>query len=551
MKRSLLLVVLCFWLAGAFAQAEWSYAFRGGYNANDKVEDVATTSSFMGISKYVVGSFDYTTWFGSHQLIATGDGLDIFVAKMNPDGTWAWAVKGGGNQYDDMALNVAIDGLGNIYVTGYFQGTGSFGSDVLYSTVGNQPDVFVWKMDTNGNHQWARSGGSSGPDFSRGISCDNTGSAYLTGSFDGHAWFGDIEVDLMDNFEDIFVAKIDPNGNWSWVATAGSYMATNRYQRGLAIHTDYSSGTSYITGYAECPVVFGPHPGIGSAAGGKEIFVASITNWGEWGYPAKVVQGSGTDAGRGIWADLNGNIYITGDFDGTCLFADPISLTTAGNKDIFIAKAGPDLAFQWARRAGGTGEDSGKAIVGSNAIYVGGYFSLTATFGLREFQSVHYGDAFVSKLDTNGNWLCTRQAGGFGDDEATGISSSLIRLDYAITLAGSFSYTVEFSPFSLTSAGASDVFVAGPIFTDTPYGPAPPKNIHISAAGNAITLTWDPVTLDTNGDPHPADYYSIYCSQDPFGSFASQGSTPETSLIQTLAPGDNLPRFYYVKAHYY
>ncbi len=549
MKRLFVFAFLFITLAGAHGQIQWSFAARGGSLFNDTVHDVATSTGYAGTSRYVVGSFCNSTLFGSHLLIAEGDGIDIFVAKMDPDGTWAWAYRAGG-QYDDEALDVAIDGLGYIYVTGHFQDVAGFGSSILNSYGGANPDIFVWKLDINGLHQWARSAGSNGGDFGCGVSCDNSGNCYLTGSIDSHAYFGSVNLLNRDGVDDIFVAKIDPNGTWLWASGAGSASGTFRSQRGLAIHTVYTTGDSYVTGYAEGPVWFGA-TSYGTSDGGMNIFVARIANWGGWDFPAHVVAGTGYDTGRGIWADAAGNVFITGDFGGTCSFGYQMNLISAGGQDIFIAKVGADMVFDWARRAGGPGDDSGTSLSVSNALYVGGHFCGQAWFGGSEFQSAGDTDIFASKLDTTGNWLCTRRAGGLGPDRAAGVSTSFNLMNYTVTLAGSFALTADFGSLSLNSSGAWDAFVAGPVFIDQAYGPAQPKNLILAVLENDAVLCWDPVVIDTNGDHHPADYYTIYYSEDPGAAFAAQGATTLPSYTHEDAAVGGLPGFYFVKAHYY
>lgn len=228
-----------------------------------------------------------------------------------------------------------------------------------------------------------------------------------------------------------------------------------------------------------------------------------------------------------------------------------MNLISAGGQDIFIAKVGTDMVFDWARRAGGPGDDSGTSLSVSNALYVGGHFCGQAWFGGSEFQSAGDTDIFTSKLDTAGNWLCTRQAGGLGPDHAGGISTSFNLMNYAVTLAGSFALTADFGSLSLNSSGAWDAFVAGPVFVDQAYGPAQPKNLILAVLGNDAVLCWDPVVIDTNGDHRTADYYTIYYSEDPGAAFAAQGATTLLSYTHEDAAVGGLPGFYFVKAHYY
>ena len=78
---------------------------------------------------YVTGAFEQTSTFGGTTLTTAGND-DIFVAKMNSTGHWLWAVQAGGI-YDDEGMDIAIDSSGDVFVTGKFQTTAQFGSDSM------------------------------------------------------------------------------------------------------------------------------------------------------------------------------------------------------------------------------------------------------------------------------------------------------------------------------------------------------------------------------------------------------------------------------------
>lgn len=107
---------------------------------------------------YVCGHFLGDTTFGPGLLSSNGD-TDAYIAKMNPDGEWLWAQKAGGTGSDD-AWSIAVDNAGNVYLTGIFESTASFGTHSLVSA--GDYDIFVAKLDSDGNWLWERSAGSSG-----------------------------------------------------------------------------------------------------------------------------------------------------------------------------------------------------------------------------------------------------------------------------------------------------------------------------------------------------------------------------------------------------
>src|SRR5690606_30114672 len=124
---------------------------------------------------YLAGDFNGSITFGS--TVLTSSNSDGFLAKFDSDGNCQWAVKFGGTG-GDFCYGVAVDQLNNVFITGDFNGTASFGTTNLVSS--GFTDLFVAKLDSQGNWQWAiRAGGSLG-DQSRSIDCDGSGNAYIT-----------------------------------------------------------------------------------------------------------------------------------------------------------------------------------------------------------------------------------------------------------------------------------------------------------------------------------------------------------------------------------
>src|SRR5690606_8123808 len=100
-------------------------------------------------------------------------------------GNYLWG-KGVGGTGSDQCWGVAVDAVGNVYITGFYFGSGNFnpggiGGD-LTSAGGN--DVFVAKYDVDGDYVWARSMGGASADIGYTIAVDvNTGSVYVAGAF--------------------------------------------------------------------------------------------------------------------------------------------------------------------------------------------------------------------------------------------------------------------------------------------------------------------------------------------------------------------------------
>jgi len=366
-------------------------------------------------NSYVTGCFAGTAYFGTTVLTCSGDD-DIFIAKLDSNGNWLWAKKAGGNNSvsGDEGRDISTDDNGNCYVTGCFYQNATFGTITLQSTFGR--DIFVTKLDTNGNWIWAvRAGGTGGTDNGLSIATDNSGNSYVTGLFNSIANFGGTSLTCYGE-RDIFIAKMDTNGNWLWARQAGS----TGYDYGQGISLD-NSGNCFVTGFYSGTASFGTTTIVNN--GGFDIFTTKLDTNGNWLW-VKRAGGTDSERGAGIINDNSGNSYVTGYFQGTATF-ESISIVSSGGMDAFVCKLDSSGNLLWVKRAGGTGDDQGNSIDIDNSgnVYLAGSFYNTANFGTASLISNGSADIFITKLDTNGIWISVTRAGGIGEEIATSISS--------------------------------------------------------------------------------------------------------------------------------
>ncbi len=195
--------------------------------------------------------------------------------------------------------------------------------------------------------------------------------------------------------------------------------------------------------------------------------IAQNTGW------AKRIGGSnGNDLGNTIALDLQGCVYASGYFSGTVDFDPGIgvyNLTSAGGNDIFILKLSPSGNFIWARRFGGVSNEESRSITTDifGNVYNVGDFMDTVDFdpglGVTKLVSAGAKDAYISKLDSSGNFIWANRIGGSSDDLATNLC---ISPSGNIYFTGAFKGTVDFNPdtgtFNLIAAGSGafyDVFI--------------------------------------------------------------------------------------------
>jgi hypothetical protein len=426
------------------SNGEWQWVVRAGGTNSELGNGVAVDNNGNVI---ITGRFRESVSFGPFTLTSVGE-CDVFVAKLNCNGDWLWAVSAGGSSYDN-GIGVALDASGGIYIIGYFEGIATFGSTMLTSE--GDWDVFVAKLNSDGVWQWAKSAGGSGYDEGRDIAVDSSGNVIITGNFHVSASFGPFTLTSVAESSDVFVAKLNCNGDWLWAVSAGG----SSYDNGIGVALDASGGI-YIIGYFEGIATFGST--MLTSEGDWDVFVAKLNSDGVWQW-AKSAGGSGYDEGRDIAVDSSGNVIITGNFHVSASFG-PFTLTSvAESSDVFVAKLNCIGDWLWAVSAGGSSGDhgSGVAMDSGGKVYVTGSFQCTATFGSATITSAGSSDVFVAKLNCNGDWLWAVSAGGTGWDWGTDVAVSSSGIVYA---AGNFQDAAWFGSFNLTSAGESDVFIA-------------------------------------------------------------------------------------------
>jgi hypothetical protein len=459
---------------------------------------------------YTTGHFSNTVDFdpsvGTFNLTSAG-GLDVFVTKQNSQGELLWAVRAGGPQ-DIQASSIAVDATGNVYVTGYFLGTADFDprpSDIENLTAA-QADVFVWKLSPAGAVVWAKRAGGSGFDSGSSLALDSAGDVYVTGQFIGTAEFnfGGVPSPLISDgaAADVFLWKLDSAGVIRVIRQYGG--PENDVGADIAID---AAGSVYLTGYFTGTVDFNPTGAAvnltsNSAAG--DVFVLKLSNFvTQW---AKRAGGSSFDDGDSIDVDSTGNVYVTGNFQGPADFTsngNPVTLTSAGQDEVFVWKLDSAGAGVWAKSAGSSGGDVGRSVVvdSSGNVYVTGIFTGTADFD-RDGNSANLTavgfDVFVWKLSSAGALVWARQAraSAFSDGTSIDVDSS-----GNVYVAGSFGGNADFDPSAntsnLTSAGSEseDAFVwkltsAGAVAI-TPTAPA---SASYRAANKSVTLRWSAVS---------------------------------------------------------
>lgn len=415
-------------------------------------------------------------------LVSTGLATLLFIslglAAHAQTARLAWAKRAGGNQNDD-GLGVAVDTNGNVFVTGHFRLTTTFGAGdanpTLLTALGQ--DVFIAKYAPGGGLFWVRQARAQAG-WGTSIGTDNAGSCYVFGYFGPTITFAagqSNEVVMNALANDLFLAKYDPDGNFVWAKQAGGLFS--EYAYGIAVD---GSGNSYVTGqYGSNPVTFGagePNqavlPGIGGN-NGQDVFVAKYDTNGQLQW-AKSAGGRTGNVGAGIAIDAAGNSYVAGHYSTTSTFGPGEARETVlvgplgGNDEIFVAKYGPNGNLAWVRSGLGQAEhDQGTSIAVDAAgnSYATGTYRGIAPFGGQlnqtQIDNGGSGDVFIVKHDTDGNQEWVKLAVGPDDELSRGIA---VDSEGSAYVTGNGFYMTfgagEPNETTLGGIGQNDVFLA-------------------------------------------------------------------------------------------
>ncbi|MEI6945598.1 SBBP repeat-containing protein [Paraflavisolibacter sp. H34] len=371
---------------------------------------------------------------GSGKVYVTGQGagssspLDYHTIKLNEDGSRSWEkTYNGPNNHLDAASALAVDGSGNIYVTGYSHVNVN---DVDFATI---------KYGSDGSQKWAKryNGPGTYTDKATALAVDASGNAYVTGDsygangnldyailkynssgtqqwlqrYDGDGHSNDHATAIAMDANHVYVTgwgeafgttagdiatlKFDKNGSMVW---ARRYNGTeNGHDIASAVAVD-ASGNVYVTGRS---------PGTGSIedyltikynAAGIEQWVARYNG-----------DGNGFDEATDVAVDGSGNVYVTGVSVG--------SGDSDEEEDVTTVKYNAAGVQQWAVRYDHGFYDKGNALVldGAGNIYVTGQ-SDNVIFENSDYVTVKYNAAGVQQ------WADRFNGTGDADDAATSIA---------------------------------------------------------------------------------------------------------------------------------
>jgi hypothetical protein len=427
-----------------------------------------------------------------------------------------WAKSFTGNTASSECYATSVDGSGNVYTFGEFNGVVDFDpgpSTFTLNTTGNW-DVFVTKLDAAGNFLWVKQMGGTQGDYSMDMKLDAVGNIYVVGEFEGTSDFdpgpGITNLTSTGSTYETYIVKLDPNGNFIWAKHLGGDNWCN--VRSITVE---GNSNLYVTGAFGGTVDFDPGPSTFTMTdgGNGNVYISKLDAAGNFVWAKQI---TGTSGALAMSITFNGvnDIYATGRYSGTQDF-DPgmgaFNMTSTLFWDIFILKLDVSGNFVWAKSLGGTNYDIGIDITtdASGNVYTTGNFYDTVDFdpGPGTFTlSTSVQDVFVLKLDAAGNFLFAKNFSG-------SVKSIALDATNNIYTSGGFIGTVDFDPGSGTnsssSVGSYDIYISkldpsGNFLWATPIGGTGLDNglnVIVDPAGNIYTCGYFSSIVDFDSGP--------------------------------------------------
>lgn len=413
---------------------------------------------------YVTGFFSapFTLDTGSRAITLPNKNYrsDVFISKYDKNGTINW-IKSFGDSLDESGKKIVVDGSGNIYVAGLYQGTVDFDPGVkkVELKAKSSTGAFLVKYDSSGNFIWANDipipEPNSGYTSTIALTIDHSNDIYISTT--------------------LGISKMDTNGKQLW----NTKIIGNDHLFVYSCTTDADKNL-YLTGEYNGFIDFDPtieHDNLQGKIGSYDGFILKLDSSGTFRWVKSIttttqyIRSSPTTS---IVYDGKGYLYITGYFQERIVFdvlSPSLNFLTLGNSDMYIAKLDTVGTYIWTKQIGGNYSDIATDITldAEGMLYVTGSFTGSVDFDpgpeihpiITNFNSGS-NRIFVSKYDTAGRYMWAEYIGVSEDGRATGRSITISKSG-EIILTGEFSDICDFDPgigtSYLSSAGYTDCYV--------------------------------------------------------------------------------------------
>ena len=312
----------------------------GGENGDDYIYSISINKSG---DVFICGNYlSSNMYFNNDVRLQNSGGVDVFFAKYNSNGQCQWAKSINGNK-NELVYKIALDNSDNIYVCGITNSPETIFGNGMSVTNGGLFDGYIAKYNVDGQLQWVNSIIGEKNDYAQNLAIDHLGNVYLTGFFYSSSIDfnnGKTISRTSSTTEDCFVVKYNQNGQCQWAEKIAGISS----DEAMGITIDVSGSVYIAGDFKSDVLYFNNNINLNiSNSGFSDGFFAKYNTNGncEW---AKKIGGDSSDYVNSIDIDRDGNLFVCGYYKSNIInFTDDINISKAGNTDIFIAKYKFDL----------------------------------------------------------------------------------------------------------------------------------------------------------------------------------------------------------------
>lgn len=439
------LAIIFLWNLSPAAAQVWSDFFTTSATGIETIDaiDIAPDGAVA-----VAGTYN-TAFSWREAALPAAEGQDVWLSCMEPGGQVRW-LKSGGSILDDEVAALAADADGNIIVAGSFWLTGTF--DGLTLQAGDNPKaLFLIKYSPQGQLLWGHSIAGTGIKGFGGLTTDPAGNIYVAGFFGGALQLGDATLQAA-GATDIFVAKLSPGGQWSWVFREGKMADTRAVTISLSnenqlVVAGYFNGATRIAG-----------TDLNANTSDRDAFLAAYA--AETGLPRWAAKAGGVfdDDITALATDEQGRIYAAGYLVGVMTLSPNLAIQSAtGIPDFFILQYSADGIPLRARALGGaqTNLATGIAVAGGR-VFVGGHYQGAMMWdGISLSNSAAFA-GFVAAFDYQLQGLWAQR---FPAAQGFFVNDMTLAPDGRLWCVGSFAGQADLPQGAFAAGGAFDGFV--------------------------------------------------------------------------------------------
>jgi hypothetical protein len=318
-------------------------------------------------------------------------------------------------------------------------------------------DMVLAELDAaDAAHRWSTRFGDVGDEFSflGGTPFDSAGDWFVHGVSYGTVNLG-LGTVASAGLADTYVGRYPRDGGPpAWL------QRITTVEEDKFLDTVSGPGDSiFVSGYLVGSVSLGGQTL--TSAGGRDILLARLAGADGQVLLARSWGGPGLDEGNSVtWT--GSDVILSGRFEQSFAFDPTLPESTVvsqGARDLYVAKLKPDGDLAWARSFGGIGTEDGTAVEidGAGNVYLYGSFEDTVAFGAVNLTSAGARDVFLAKLDPGGNVLWARSFGGPADEAQVNLA---VAADGTAVVTGWTQGDVDVGGGLVASKGGFDTFIA-------------------------------------------------------------------------------------------